>query len=76
LSRKDDTLPVKIFSEPLKKGPFKGEIMDREKFERMKDEYYELRGWDKETGIPKEETLIAFGLEDLVNEPGHPCRRH
>jgi hypothetical protein len=36
----------------------------------------ETSGWDRETGIPKEETLIAFGLEDLVNEPGHPCRRH
>ena len=71
LLRKNDTLPNKIFNEPLERGPFKGEVMDRKKFEQMKDEYYELRGWDKETGIPKDETLVALGLEDLVNEPVH-----
>ncbi len=68
IRRKDDTLPRKIFEEPLKRGKFKGEVMDEEKFEKMKDEYYELRGWDKETGIPEKETLIALGLNDLVLE--------
>jgi len=66
IRRKDDTLPRKIFEEPLKRGKFKGEVMDEEKFEKMKDEYYELRGWDGKTGIPKKETLIALDLEDLV----------
>jgi aldehyde:ferredoxin oxidoreductase len=71
--RKNDTLPNKIFNEPLKRGPFKGEVMDRKKFEQMKDEYYELRGWDKETGIPKQETLVALGLEDLASSRSHEC---
>ncbi len=29
----------------------------------MKDEYYELRGWDKSTGIPTKEKLAELGLE-------------
>lgn len=67
-TRADDTLPRKIFEEPLKRGKFKGEVMNREEFERMKDEYYEIRGWEKETGIPRKETLTALGLEDLATE--------
>jgi aldehyde:ferredoxin oxidoreductase len=66
--RKDDTLPEKIFKEPLKRGPFKDEVMDREKFEQMKDEYYDLRGWDKETGIPTREKLEELGLGDVADE--------
>jgi len=28
----------------------------------MKDEYYRLRGWDVETGLPKKEKLEELGL--------------
>ena len=34
----------------------------------MKDEYYEIRGWDKETGIPTREKLVELGLEDVAEE--------
>jgi len=30
-------------------------------------EYYRLRGWDEETGLPKAECLAALGLDDLVS---------
>jgi aldehyde:ferredoxin oxidoreductase len=66
LRREDDNLPPKFFNQPLKKGPFEGEVMDKEKFEQMKDEYYELRGWDKKTGIPTAEKLEELGLHDIV----------
>jgi aldehyde:ferredoxin oxidoreductase len=66
LRRESDTLPEKIFKEPLKKGPFKGEVMDKEKFEQMKDEYYEIRGWNKTTGIPTKDKLVELGLDDLA----------
>jgi len=42
--------------------------MDREKFELMKDEYYDLRGWDKMTGIPTREKLEELGLGDVADE--------
>jgi aldehyde:ferredoxin oxidoreductase len=66
LRREDDTLPKKFFEQPLKQGPYKGEVMDKEKFEQMKDEYYEIRGWDKKTGIPTKEKLEELGLTDVV----------
>jgi len=32
------------------------------KFEAIKDEYYAIRGWDKETGIPTEKKPAELGL--------------
>jgi aldehyde:ferredoxin oxidoreductase len=43
-----------------------GKILDRDKFTEMLKEYYDLRGWDRETGIPRVETLAAIGLDDLI----------
>lgn len=68
ISRQDDTLPKKFFDEPLKQGPYKGEVMDKAKFEQMKDEYYEIRGWDKKTGIPTKEKLDELGLSDVITK--------
>ena len=62
LSRKDDTLAERMFNEPLKDGPWKGEVLDKEKFEEMINAYYSLQGWDQE-GRPKQETLKRLGLE-------------
>lgn len=66
LRRKDDSLPKKFFEEPLRKGQYAGEVLDRDKFEAMKDEYYEIRGWDRETGIPTPEKLADLGLADAA----------
>ncbi len=65
LRRKDDSLPKKFFEQPLEKGPYTGEVLDREKFEQMKDEYYEIRGWDKSSGIPTPEKLAELDLADV-----------
>jgi aldehyde:ferredoxin oxidoreductase len=42
--------------------------MDRAAFERMKDEYYALRGWDVATGLQKRELLERLGLDFVCNE--------
>ena len=42
----------------------------------MKSEYYLIRGWDLETGIPYKETLLEYGLDDVAAGPrvaGHPA---
>lgn len=44
----------------------KGRALDREKFEKLLDEYYRLRGWDAATGLFKEETLRALDLPEVV----------
>jgi len=68
VTREMDILPDKFFEEPLAKGKYQGAVLDREKFEGMKDEYYEGRGWDQATGIPTREKLAELGLEEVVGE--------
>jgi hypothetical protein len=46
----------------------KGNVLDRQEFERMKDEYYELRGWDSGSGFQRRDTLERLGLSFLVPE--------
>jgi aldehyde:ferredoxin oxidoreductase len=43
-----------------------GNKLDRDKFTAMLKEYYALRGWDEETGLPRIETLAALGIADLM----------
>lgn len=43
-----------------------GRSLDRDQFIVMLKEYYRLRGWDEETGIPRAKTLQALGLSDLT----------
>lgn len=64
-SRKDDRLPHRLTSEPLPNGPDKGSVVH---LERMLDEYYEARGWDKATGWPTREKLEALGLDDVAKD--------
>jgi aldehyde:ferredoxin oxidoreductase len=66
LSRDMDSLPKKFFEKPLTKGKYKGAVLDREKFEQMKNEYYDQRGWNPQTGIPTPEKLTALGLQDAI----------
>jgi aldehyde:ferredoxin oxidoreductase len=51
-SVEDDTLPPRLFEDPIPSGPSKGQVIDRHHFESMKDEYYQIQGWDKKTGKP------------------------
>jgi len=64
ITRKDDTLIGKWVGEPVPSGAYKGETIDKEKWDAMLDEYYQLRGWDK-NGIPTPEKLKALGLEEV-----------
>ena len=68
-TRKDDTLPARFFEEPTPMGlkAVRGKTIDRNKFERMLDEYYEIHGWD-ENGMPFKETLERL---DLTGEPSN-----
>ncbi len=61
-TKAQDKIPERLF-EAFSDGPAKGAHVDREKFEEAKLHYYELAGWDTETGNPKEETLKKLELE-------------
>jgi aldehyde:ferredoxin oxidoreductase len=68
LTRKDDDWPDRFYREPVADGPFKGAVLPREAVDKLLDDYYELRGWDKRTGIPTREKLIALGLDDEADD--------
>jgi len=61
MRRKDDTLPRRFFEEPVPGGPYKGEKLPKVKFDKMIDDYYALRGYDKD-GVPTEETFKKYSL--------------
>lgn len=61
-ARKDDRLPKRMYTEPLKGGIRDGEVI--RKPDAMIDEYYDARGWDR-NGMPKGETLTRLGLEAI-----------
>jgi aldehyde:ferredoxin oxidoreductase len=46
----------------------KGMVVERDKFEQMKDEYYQIRGWDMLTGFQKRDKLEELGLETVAEE--------
>lgn len=68
MTRRDDRPPDRFFEEQIKSGPGKGDILEKDKFEDMLDEYYELRGWNEETGLPTRETLEELDLEEVAEE--------
>ena len=43
-----------------------GAVVDKEGFERMKDEYYKLRGWDVASGLQTTKKLDELGLKDIT----------
>ena len=75
-SRKDDTFPERWF-EPLNKGTdkeippmdyFATKVLTKEDMEKMLDDYYDERGWDKEKGLPTKEKLTELGLEWVAQD--------
>lgn len=61
-SRKDDNLPAKIMSVPIREGVSKGSIVTQQELDVLLDEYYEARGWTKE-GVPTQEKLRTLDIE-------------
>jgi aldehyde:ferredoxin oxidoreductase len=67
-TRKDDTLPLRCFEDPVKIGD-QDVVVDRDGFDMMVSEYYQLRGWDEE-GIPTAEKLRELGLDFAIDAVG------
>ena len=65
-SRKDDTLPARMLTEPLKNaGPATGQVI--RKLDTLLDEYYDAFGYTRQ-GIPSIEKLSQIGLEWVVQD--------
>ena len=61
----DDTLPQRFLSEPVPDGPGKGRVV---RLAPMLEEYYQARGWDRETGQPSLERLRTLNLKQKRKE--------
>ena len=45
-----------------------GSVVDRQEFERMKDQYYRIRRWNIATGLQTRRTLESLGLKDVADD--------
>ena len=43
-------------------------MLDREKFPKLLDKYYELSGWSLDNGYPTSAKLQELGLDDVAEE--------
>lgn len=57
----NDTLSARFFGQPLPAGAAAGRLLPEEAFQRMRQEYYALRGWDH-AGRPTSEKLRELGM--------------
>jgi len=73
ITRADDRLPRRFSEEPSPSGNAEGETIQ---LEGMLDEYYQLRGWDLETGWPTREKLEELDLEETIEELGLEHEEH
>ncbi|RLI09441.1 hypothetical protein DRO42_04230 [Candidatus Bathyarchaeota archaeon] len=67
-TRRDDYPPQRYWNEPVKSGPYRGERLDHETWERMLDEYYELHGWDRQTSWQTRECLERLNLRQVADK--------
>jgi len=61
-TRRDDSFPKRLMTEPIKAGASKGQVISQAALDEMLDEYYAVRGWDK-NGQPTAARLKALGIK-------------
>ena len=82
--RDTDVLPEAFYSRPIQAAYFNpgclvpgkdgeplsrmGQVVDREQFEKMKDEYYQLRGWDVSSGLQDRAKLEELDMADVAED--------
>jgi aldehyde:ferredoxin oxidoreductase len=67
-TRKDDYPCDRYYNEPVKSGPYKGERIHHEIWEKMLDKHYKIHGWDEKTGRQTKNGLNEIGLADVAEK--------
>jgi len=67
-NRNDDMPADRELNEPIPSGNLAGWKFDKEKLNKMLDEYYELHGWNKKNSFPTKKTLLNLGLENVAED--------
>jgi aldehyde:ferredoxin oxidoreductase len=65
--RNIDFPPARLTEEPIADGPNQGHVLSKEDIHNLLNWYYNKRGWN-ENGIPTEETLMAAGLSEVIED--------
>ena len=58
-------MPPKRWTEPMDKGPTKGQTLKMKDYNKLLDKYYELRGWNS-NGKPMPKKLKELKLEFVL----------
>ena len=66
--RKDDYPPRRFMEEQVKSGPYAGHRCEKENWDKMLDEFYELQGWDEATSLQTRTSLMKLGMEDVARK--------
>ena len=61
----DDKLPRRV-RRAFSSGPIAGKALSDAEFEWAKRRYYEMMGWDGQTGVPSAAALARLGLDGLL----------
>jgi aldehyde:ferredoxin oxidoreductase len=67
-SRKNSVLPDRLFEEKVDGGPSQGRSLNRDQVEKLLDEYYEVRGWDRLTTAPTRQKLETLDLKEVADD--------
>ena len=58
--RSDDYPPERMTEMKVSGGPFKGECLELDDWDKLLDEYYEKHGWDLQSGLIGDETVTRL----------------
>jgi aldehyde:ferredoxin oxidoreductase len=64
--RGDDYPPPRFMEEEIRSGPYAGAKCEKEKWDKMLDRFYELNGWDRQTGWPTRKGMEELGLGEIA----------
>lgn len=67
LTAVDDHLPARFF-EPFREGPSTGNALPPEDFERARVMFYQMMGWDEQTGAPAPWKLHELGVGWIADQ--------
>jgi aldehyde:ferredoxin oxidoreductase len=67
-ARKDDFPPQREMEEPISTGSRKGFKIDKEKYNQMLDEYYQMHRWNEETSYPTRDAYQKYGLDYVARD--------
>jgi aldehyde:ferredoxin oxidoreductase len=62
IGQDDDVIPKKLLK-PLKGGPTEGVAITPDQFQKAREAYYDMAGWDKAKGTPARKKLEELGLD-------------